>query len=51
MSKAPRNVEGQRPTKEPRETVARLEQKKRKNKGVANRRRIEDQEREVRNER
>ena len=44
--KTPRNDEGQPPTKEPKETVARLEEKK-KGAGGANRERIEDQEREV----
>ena len=46
--KTPRNDEGQPPTKDPKETVARLEEKKRDAEGGANRERIEDQERDVR---
>lgn len=45
--KTPHNEEGQRPTKDPKETVARLEEKKRDADGRANRERIEEQEREV----
>ncbi len=49
-SKDPRNEQGEPPTKDPKETVARLEEKKR-GAGGANQERIEDQEREVRSER
>jgi hypothetical protein len=51
MEKTPKNQEGQPPTKDPDETVDRLEQKKREGIGGANRERIEDQEREVTSER
>ena len=44
--KKPRNEKGELPTKDPEETVARLEEKKR-GAGGANRDRIEEQEREV----
>ena len=44
----PRNDEGQRPTRTPEETVDRLEQKKKDERGGANKERIEEQEREVR---
>lgn len=45
--KVPQNQQGQAPTRKPDETVQRLEEKKRKDVGAANRERIEDQEREV----
>ena len=48
QEKTPRNEEGQPPTTDPEETVARLEEKKR-GRGGANQERIEDQEREVTN--
>jgi hypothetical protein len=47
----PRNEEGQAPTMKPQDTVERLEQKKKQQRGGANRERIEEQEREVRSER
>jgi len=47
----PRNEEGQPPTRTSNETVGRLEEKKRKDAGQANKERIEDQEREVSSER
>ena len=50
QQKTPRNEEGQPPTKDPKETVARLEEKKR-GAGGANQERIEDQEREVSSDR
>ena len=43
--KTPRNEEGQPPTKGGRDTVERLEEKKRNEAGRANKERIEDQER------
>ena len=43
----PRNEEGQPPTKGGRDTVERLEQKKKEDVGQANKERIEEQEREV----
>ena len=46
--KTPRNEEGQPPTRGGRDTVERLEEKKRNDMGQANKERIEDQEREVR---
>ena len=49
--KTPTNQEGQPPTKDPKETVDRLEEKKREDVGDANRERIEDQEREVSSDR
>ena len=48
MPKDPKNQEGQKPTKDPRETVKRLEQKKKEGRGGANRELIEKKEREVR---
>ena len=47
MKERPRNEKGQPPTRTSDETVDRLEQKKREDRGVANRQRIEDKEREV----
>lgn len=47
--KTPTNQRGEPPTKDPKETVARLEEKKQADRGAANRERIEDQEREVDN--
>lgn len=49
--KTPRNQEGQAPTRSSGETIERLEQKKDDGIGIANRERIEQQEREVRSER
>lgn len=49
--KSPKNQEGQAPTRTSNETVERLEEKKKKDHGAANRERIEDQEREVSSER
>jgi hypothetical protein len=49
--KKPRNEAGQRPTKNAKETVARLEEKKRGSHGKANRERIEKQERDVKRDR
>jgi hypothetical protein len=46
--KEPRNKKSQAPTRSSKETVARLEQKKRGNVGKANRERVERQERDVR---
>lgn len=43
----PRNKDAQAPTRSTDETVERPEQKKRDDVGTANRRRIEDKEREV----
>ena len=45
--KTPRNEEGQPPTKGGRDTVERLEEKKQKDVGQANKERIEDKEREA----
>ena len=45
--KTPRNEEGQPPTKGGRDTIERLEQKKQRDRGQANKERIQDQEREV----
>ena len=47
QKKTPRNEEGEPPTKTAKETVARLEEKKEHSAGRANRKRIEDQERAV----
>ena len=47
----PRNEEGEAPTRSSNETIDRLEEKKRKDRGQANKERIEDQEREVGSER
>jgi hypothetical protein len=46
--KEPRNKKSQAPTRSSKETVDRLEQKKRGNVGKANRERVERQERDVR---
>jgi len=51
MKARPRNEKGQSPTKNADETVKRLEQKKREDRGGANKKRIERQEREVKSER
>ena len=51
MKDRPENEKGQPPTKGPDETADRLEQKKREDRGGANKERIEDQEREVSSER
>ena len=48
MKARPRNEKGQPPTKNADETVDRLEQKKRQDRGGANKERIERQQREVR---
>ena len=45
--RTPRNEEGQPPSQGGRDTVERLEEKKRKDTGRANKERIEQQEREV----
>ena len=47
----PKNQQGQRPTKDPRETAERLDEKKRGVAGTANKERIEEQERTVESER
>jgi hypothetical protein len=47
MKERPSNSEGQPPTRTPKETVDRLEQKKHEGQGDANRERIEEQEEEV----
>ena len=46
--KEPRNKKSQSPTRSSKDTVARLEEKKRGNVGKANRERVERQERDVR---
>lgn len=51
QKKTPTNQEGQPPTRTSDETIERLEEKKQKDLGGANRERIEDQEREVSSER
>jgi len=51
MKDRPKNEKGQPPTKNADETVDRLEQKKREDRGGANKARIEEQEREVKSER
>lgn len=48
---APRNEEGQRPTRTTDETIERLEQKKKQDHGTANKQRIEKQERDVKSRR
>ena len=45
--KTPRNEKGQPPTMGGRDTIERLEEKKKEDTGRANKERIEDQEREV----
>ena len=47
MDETPRNDEGQEPTRTPKETVDRLEQKKHEAGGGANWKRIHDQQEEV----
>ena len=48
MNKGPRNEKGQSPTRTPKETVDRLEEKKRADRGTANKERIGRRQREVR---
>lgn len=47
MKEHPQNEKGQPPTRGSRETIDRLEEKKREDRGGANKERIEDKEREV----